>query len=198
MRDLAVLNERDRAPRSFSSILAQGVATGFGDLGDDELLGLLHHLLLPEGERLLEAQVIEALQDGGHVEERSRLHQVEVLLVAPLPVRRDVDVPVPHELEDLPDGLLRHRPADPELEGGGAGQRDQRVVGDDPQVEDREPFPVIGLLVDGLDDAKALIRIDDLIADFQCFHFITLYPKEGARVNVNLRANGLDRPEGFG
>src|SRR4030042_6257656 len=37
----------------------------FGDLGDHELLGLLHHLLLAEGERLLGGGTRQGLSGGG-------------------------------------------------------------------------------------------------------------------------------------
>ena len=49
---LTSLKQLDRVWVIFRSIWGSARAAAAGDLGDDQLLGLLHHLLLAEGERL--------------------------------------------------------------------------------------------------------------------------------------------------
>jgi hypothetical protein len=70
-------------------------------------------------------------------------------------------------VEDLLDGALGNGPADAHFLGGRARDEDEGIVGEDPDVKNLELFPVVGPDLDILDDADALIGINDLIPDFQ-------------------------------
>ena len=85
---------------------------GGGELGDDELLGLLHHFLLPEGEGLEPAEIIEAFENRHHIQNGAGFHQVDVFFIAALPVHGDFDLAVLHEIEDLLDRAFGDQLAD--------------------------------------------------------------------------------------
>lgn len=145
----------------------EGVAGGFGNLGYDEFFGPLHHFLLPERQRLDQAEIEEALEDKSHVQKRPGFHEIDVLFVTAFPVHGDVDGPVPHEVEDLLDGVLGIWPADAYFFGRRVRDEDEGIVIDNPDVKNLELFPVVGPDLDILDDTDALIGINDLIPDFQ-------------------------------
>src|SRR6266576_3973506 len=53
---------------------------GGGHFADEQVLGALEHFLFTEGERLATTEGNEALQHGGHFNERPRAHAFGVLL----------------------------------------------------------------------------------------------------------------------
>jgi hypothetical protein len=90
-----------------------------------------------------------------------------VLFVAAFPVHAHFDISVLHIVEDLFHGMLGDELADAHLFGGRGWNEDQRVIVQNPQMDDSEAFPVIGFNLDVFDDAKALIGINDSIANLK-------------------------------
>jgi hypothetical protein len=70
-------------------------------------------------------------------------------------------------VEDFLDGAFGNRPADAHFLGSRVRDEDEGIVVEDPDVKNLELFPVVGPDLDILDDADALIGINDLIPDFQ-------------------------------
>ena len=106
-----LLDARGKGPLDLLLGVAFGQPLDVRDLADDEVLGALVHLLLAEGEALLLADEAEVLEHLGDLGDPPRLHLLDVLLVAPLPVLVGVDVAVLEDAEerlDLP--RLAQRP----------------------------------------------------------------------------------------
>src|SRR6266576_3314328 len=78
---------------------------GGGHFADEQVLGALEHFLFTEGERLATTEGNEALQHGGHFNERPRAHAFGVLLEAVLPVRMRVEFALFKEAQDF-DGFI--------------------------------------------------------------------------------------------
>jgi hypothetical protein len=90
-----------------------------------------------------------------------------MFLVAAFPVHRHFDIAVFHDVEDFLHGQFGNEFPDSDLIGGRGGNEDQGVIGEDPQMINLKAFPVVGLLLDILYDAKALIGINDSIANLE-------------------------------
>src|SRR5580692_6004814 len=75
--------------------------TRHGEFADQQVAGAFEHLLFAEGERLSLMEGDQALEDAGHLEQRTGPHAVGILLEAVLPVGRGEVVGDRKEVENL-------------------------------------------------------------------------------------------------
>ena len=138
-----------------------------GDLADEQELRALEHALLAERERLLAREEGEPLEDHGHLEEAAGAHLVGVLLEAALPVGDLLDLAVAEQGEDLADvGGADHR-AQAHAVGVLLRHPHAGVVGEDPELVEADLAAGDRARLDALDDADAVIRVDDLLTDLE-------------------------------
>src|SRR2546426_8566449 len=141
-----------------------GVARG-GHFADQKILRAFEHFLFAEGERLAATQGNEALEDDGDFEEGSGAHALGVLFEAVLPVVMRVKFALFEETKDF---------------GGFSGADDGtkanghriRLWNHDTQAAGNNADHVIALgsavqdaVIDLLNNAHTMIRVNDLVAD---------------------------------
>src|SRR6266508_390576 len=158
----------------FDFLLVQAVDDG--DLGDDQVLRPLVHLLLAKGERLARHDVVQALQDVGDVVETPALHLVEILFVPPLPVTRRGEPVVRQPLHEPGDVLALREPAQADQVGIPYRNHDLRVVGQKTQVIEaaRSGRLRCESLPDLLDHGNPMVGIDNLLSHSESHHYVLL------------------------
>ena len=139
-----------------------------GDLGHNQRLGAIQHALLAEREALRPAQERQAFQHVRHVVDGARPHLVGVVLEASFPVLMVVDFPVSEEREEPIDLVVVDSPAQANVVDVGYGHQHSRVVRHDAQVEKSTSGAKDCFLFDAFNDAKTVIRVDDLVAKMKC------------------------------
>ena len=173
--DLLELGGDDVGGRRGADFVEHGVEEGVGlvfvhvagvhELAREDLLGLREHLLLAGREALVAVPDGEVAHDLGDLEDVAGLELVAVVLVAPAPVLGHLrGVAVQHR-ENLVDHVGGDDLAQAGAVGGVDGDHDGHVVVQDLDGEVLAQLTADFHVLDLHDLARAVMRVDDLIAD---------------------------------
>src|SRR5687768_14132117 len=173
------------------------------NLGHDQVLGTLVHLLLAERQRLARHDEVQGLQYVRDVMEPAALHLVEVLLVTALPVARRRETSVAQGLHEPGNVLALSEPPQADEIGVADRNHDLGVVRQKPQVVEaaggnrgRVRYEA---LTDLFHNGNAVIRVDDFLSDSKSHRNLLKTNKielEGADYRENPRKTQV--PGAFG
>ena len=91
----------------------------------------------------------------------------ELSLKRALPILMVVDLAVPQTAEQLLHVGIRNRAPQPDFAGIGDWHENRRFVGDDPEMIEPARGAEDGLVFDTLDNAKTMVRVNDLVTDLE-------------------------------
>src|SRR5438105_7569009 len=169
VRNLARSVSERLVDRFLDHFLGFGLRNAFHDrhFRDDQVLGPVVHLLFAERETLLACDFAEVLQHVGDVFQPARLHLLEIVAVAALPVSVTLDELRFEKADQTFDLLLLIQPAKSDALGVTDRNYQSRVIREKPQMvvvlsrlHDRR-------LADMLDDGDSVVRIDELFSDLE-------------------------------
>src|SRR5262249_30551936 len=143
-------------------------AHDLGHFRDDQELPPVEHAMLAEREALRLRAQRQALEDVRDLVDRAAAHLVGVVLEAPFPVLMVVDLAVAELREEPLDFVVADRA--PQANAVNVGQRHEhgRVVRDNTKMIETAGGTKNGFFFDALDDPETMIRVNDLVADFEC------------------------------
>jgi hypothetical protein len=149
----------------------RGGIAGSGHFADQEILRAFQHFLFAEGERLAAAEGNETLEDDGDFEEGPGAHALRILFEAVLPVVVRVEFALLEETKDF--GGFRIANDGTKTNGHCIGLRDHdaQTTGNNADHEVTFCSTVQDTVIDLLNNAHTVIRVNDLVADLVVHKF---------------------------
>lgn len=141
-----------------------GVARG-GHFADQEVLGALEHFLFAEGEGLAAAEGNETLEDDGDFEEGPGAHALGVFLEAVLPIVVRVELAGFEEAKDFGGFCGTNNGTKANSHGVRLRNHDAQAAGNNANHEVTFGPAVQDTVIDLLNNAHTVIRVNDLVAD---------------------------------